>query len=549
VEDLAGSLGDDYMTAGNIHFSDIYLDKIDALHARDLQAVAKKYFNRGKLLTTAMFPTEFAGAAGLPKVEDVLRPMATTREVAEARPGATEVSRTVLDDNTVLLVKRIATTPRVTVQMYALGGLTAEDAKTNGLGNLAMQMILRGTKTRSATQLSEFFDSVGEPMHTVCGNNTWGWTATFNSKDFERGFNVFADVMNDPSFPQDQAKLLKTRVLAAIASEDADWTAQSGRFFKEKFYGPMNSPYQFLAIGSQKNVETFTVGQIRDWYESKVQTAPRVLAIYGDIDPERAKQLAASLIGKGAKRSLPAPPRQLAETAPASESLPSVNVVSVEVQKTDQELAGVVIGYKSNGVIGDPTNYTLDVIDTLTSGFTYPTGYIFETLRGLGLVYVADAQNVPGRDATLPGTFEAYAGTEPKNVNQVADLILENVARVEGSDKDINMDWFSRSKELMVVADAMETETPAAQAQLAAVNEVLGLGYDYHKQFAAQVRAVTVDQVRKIAHARLRECIVTISTPDPSLVKIKPGLRTYASFPPVDLTPKGVQHDVSSGGK
>ena len=97
--------------------------------------------------------------------------------------------------------------------------------------------------------------------------------------------------------------------------------------------------------------------------------------------------------------------------------------VDVEVQKTDQELAGVIIGFKTDSVIGDPANYTLDVIDTLTSGFTYPTGYIFETLRGLGLVYVADARNVPGRDSSLPGTFEAYAraGVRKRTSTKVVD--------------------------------------------------------------------------------------------------------------------------------
>jgi hypothetical protein len=39
------------------------------------------------------------------------------------------------------------------------------------------------------------------------------------------------------------------------------------------------------------------------------------------------------------------------------------------------------------------------------------------------------------------------------------------------------------------------------------------LGYDFHEQFAAKI------------------------------IKVKEGERSYASFPPVDLTPRGVQHD------
>jgi zinc protease len=428
--------------------------------------------------------------------------------------------------------------------MYSLGGLIAEDAKTNGLGNLTMQTLMRGTSTRNAQQIAEFFDSIGGAMSASCGNNTWSWSATCLTKDFDKAFDAYADVVNNPAFPEDQTRDMKRRIEAAIGAQDADWTSQAGRFFKKEFYGPMNSPYQFQIIGTADNVEKLTSEQMRDWYQQKVQKSPRVLAVFGDIDPDHVKQTAADLLGKGEKHPQPQNPQEPQIQSGATSTTPAIEVTDVKVQKTEQQLAGVIIGFKSDSVIGDPQNYTLDVIDTLTSGFTYPTGYIFETLRGLGLVYVADAHNVPGRDAKFQGTFEAYAGCDPANVNKVIELTLENIARVEGTPQDVNMDWFKRSKELIVVADAMENETPAAQAQMAAVDEVLGLGYDYHTQFADQVRAVTLGQVQDVARRRLRQCIVTISTPQPQLVSVKQGVRTYSTFPPVDLPPKGVQHDV-----
>jgi predicted Zn-dependent peptidase len=89
----------------------------------------------------------------------------------------------------------------------------------------------------------------------------------------------------------------------------------------------------------------------------------------------------------------------------------------------------------------------------------------------------------------------------------------------------------------------MENETPAEQAQTAALDELNGLGYDYHDSFAAKINAVKLDDVRSIAAKRLNACVITVSTPNPDGVRIKPGLRTYDSFPPVDLTPRGVQHD------
>ena len=45
----------------------------------------------------------------------------------------------------------------------------------------------------------------------------------------------------------------------------------------------------------------------------------------------------------------------------------------------------------------------------MSSGFGYPTGYLHETLRGLGLVYVVHATNQPGRSVQLPGMSITWA--------------------------------------------------------------------------------------------------------------------------------------------
>jgi zinc protease len=157
--------------------------------------------------------------------------------------------------------------------------------------------------------------------------------------------------------------------------------------------------------------------------------------------------------------------------------------------------------------------------------------------------------NFPGVSAKAPGTFLAYAGCDPKNVNACADVILESIARLQSSDADINAQWFARSKSLITTGDAVQNETPAAQAQQAALDELYGLGYDYHDHFADRVNGVTINTVRRYAAEHLRECVVTISTPEPEKVTVKEGPRTYPSFPEVDLTPRGVQHDTGGAQK
>jgi zinc protease len=544
-EDIIGSMAVDFLSTGDPHFSDRYVDRVAEVTAAQVQAAAQKYLDRSKLLTTALLPSESVGSAGLPKAEDLLRPVAPTTQPKTTPAAEPKITRVVLDNGVILLHKQITSTPLVDVRLYALGGLTREDQKTNGLGTLAMEMATRGTKSRSAQQIAEFFDSIGGDLAAECGNNSWYWTMTCMKPDLAKALDVYADVVNNPSFPDSELPGVKQRVLAGIESQDADWYTQAVRFFRKSYFSPGNSPYQFMPIGQKDVIASATAQQLQQWYNEKIINSRRVLAIFGDVDLSEAQSLAKQYFGAGPKvaAEVPAPP---AENVKPAEGVASVNVTAVDVQKTEQALAGVVIGFKSDSIIGQPSLFPLTVADTMTSGYGYPTGYLHEILRGRGLVYVVHAIIMPGRSAQIPGTFMIYAGCDPRNVNEVVDVILENIARCQGSNQEMNADWFDRSKLLINTGEAMQNETPAQQATTAALDELYGLGYDYHDQFSQRINAVTLDQVRSVARARLREAVVTVSTPAPELVEKKTGVREYKTFPPVDLTPRGVQHD--SGG-
>ncbi len=548
VEDISTEITDDYMSTGDLHFSDKYVDRIDAVTAQQLQNAARNYFYKSRLLTTLLLPTEYVGAAGLPKAENLLRPADSTTHPATTEI-ASSVRRVVLDNGTVVLLKRIGTSPLININMYSLGGVTTENEQNNGIGNLAMQMLSRGTTTRSAQQIAEFFESIGGSVETACGNNSWYWNSSCLKSDFDKTMDVYADVVNHPKFDDSELAEMKQRVDAQISSEDADWTAQSFRFFKHEYYGPQNNPYQFMPMGTTENVDKLTVDQLRDWYTKKILTSRRVIAIYGDIDLDHTEAVVRKSIGQlkdGAvaqTQPVQAPPKLTLTGSPGyTNASPAVDVKSVKVQKTQQALAGIVVGFNSYSTQGDPANYILDVGQTMAGGWGYPTGYLFETLRGRGLVYVVEATNNPGRSHDIPGSFYVFAGCDPSKVNEVVDQILLNIGRLQGADADMQEDWFNRSKLLITTADALDNETPASQASVAAIDELFGLGYDFHSQFALGIKAVTLAQIRATAALRLHDCVVTVSTPDPASVKVSSGVRVFNSFPTVDLTPRGVQH-------
>jgi zinc protease len=546
---IAGTMATDFLQTGDAHFSDRYVDRIDAVTAEQLQEAARKYFDRSRLITTAMIPSEAAGSAELPSAIDLMKPPPATAAVASTQESNQSITRIELPNGVVLLHKFITTTPLVSIKMYSQGGVSSEDQNNNGVGNLAMQLLTRGTTTRSADQIAEFLESIGASVDGGCGNNSWYWEGSCLSKDFDKTMDVLGDVVNNPAFADSELAPMKQRIAADIESEDSDWGSQAMRFFRKSYYGPRNSSHQFLPIGMAQSLQKLTADDVKHWYHEKVLAGPRVLTIFGDIQLDAAKALATKYLGQGTALPRGIDSHPVVETAAApSTQTPSLDVERVEVQKTEQSLAGIVIGFNCDSVVTNADQPVLAIADCLTSGYSGGTGYLYDVLRGKGLVYVVQTEDSPGITRSNPGTFFAYAGCDPQKVNEVVDLILENMARLQGTSEDIQTAWFNRSKQLIATADALENETPDAQATTAALDELYGLGYNWHAGFADRINSVKLEQVQAEAHKGLSKCVVTICTPAPELVKVQSGKREYASFPHVDMTPRGVQHDMGTNG-
>jgi zinc protease len=62
----------------------------------------------------------------------------------------------------------------------------------------------KGTPTRSAQQIAEYFDSIGGQLSMRRGRNTVYGSATVLRDDFEQALEVFAECLLRPTFPDDE---------------------------------------------------------------------------------------------------------------------------------------------------------------------------------------------------------------------------------------------------------------------------------------------------------------------------------------------------------
>jgi zinc protease len=254
-------------------------------------------------------------------------------------------------------------------------------------------------------------------------------------------------------------------------------------------------------LGTVESVGAFTRDDILSFYHKMVNPTHSVLAIYGDVDPKKAKDLAEQKFAKWSGAPVEKP--MLDETHQIG------NNRTVEI-KNEKNSAGLFIGTNGLG-INNPERPVLDVLTSVLSGGGSPAGRIFDSLRGgdQNLVYTVSTFPFYGKNA---GFFGVITQTTMANLPKVEEIIQQNLKRL--TDEPVSDSELARAKETLLVGLKLGMETLSSQASDAALNEVLGLGWDYSQRYPDMVKAVSANQIRDLARKLFAHTIIAKTLPE-----------------------------------
>ncbi|MFQ6048338.1 MAG: M16 family metallopeptidase, partial [Phycisphaerae bacterium] len=502
---IAADLATSYIATGDPHFGDAYVANIQRVTGEQVRRMARKYLVDHRRNVTMILPESMRRAA--------------TQPGAAAAGGKARLRR--LDNGLRVLIRANPTVGLAVVQIYFNGGLLYESAENNGISHLMARASRYGTRTSSFGQIAELTESRGIRLQAGSGRNTFFYTCKCLADDLPDALAVLADVVQNPSFPPEHVEMLKQRIIARIRRIEDNWQSDVAEFFRKVFF--VHSPYRLRTIGSVEAVEALTAEDLRAFHGLRARGPEAVLAIYGDIEPEQAEALAARYFG--ALPGQPGPPRPVVPPEPTIEG-----PVAYVKKSKHLETAGIMIGYRGMRLSDIDDLYPMMVLDTITSGYEYPGGWLHEALRGTDpqtgesrdLVYAVHLVN---RAWVLPGYIAVVAGCRPERVNQVVQIILEKMQQAR--DGRFSRQEFERAKELIIVCDALSRQSNEEQAAQACLDELYGLGYDFHDRHVERIQQVSLEQVRRVADKYLRNPVVCISTARPELVELPMEVRQY----------------------
>jgi predicted Zn-dependent peptidase len=419
--------------------------------------------------------------------------------------------------------------PLVDLNLVIKSGGAANPADLAGLADMTRRMLDEGTKTRNALGIADELARLGAVLGGGSGWDSSNASLSVLTKNLEGALAVFADVVTAPAFDAKEFTRVRDNTLTAIARRKDSPPTVASLAFSRVLFGPKH-PYGWPMTGVEASLQKMTPADLKKFYEANWRPGNAVLIVAGDVTeatlrPKLEAAFKGWRPGKAAARKLPAP-------APASEKTKIFLIDKADAPQSSIRVGLVGIDRRS------PDYFPVTVMNMILGGGFYRLD--LNLREGKAWTYGArsmfDARRTPG-PFSAGGEFVAAHSAE-----SVGEIIKE----VNGMrDADVTEAELARARDQITKSFPARFATRAQVGAQLADLAVYGLPDSYLTEYAKKIRAVTKDDVRRVARKYLdpgRLSIVVVGDQktllDP-LGKIAPVEVRDLEGNPIALVPPG----------
>ena len=405
-------------------------------------------------------------------------PPALAQESALKLPPHKKVT---LKNGMTLLLMEQHEVPIVSFSFIVKSGATADPAGKEGLASMTAGLLRKGTKTRTADQLSAELDFIGGLLGAAATPDYTAGSAEFVKKDLAKGLELLSDVMLNPTFPTEEfTKLQRQRVDAIRAAKD-EAQGVIGNYFNSYLFG--GHLYGRPSEGSEKSIAALAREDVTRFYQTHYVPSNVILAVAGDFATAEMEKMLTDRFGAWSGK--PAPAVKL-ETAAAAKGKRLLLVDKPDATQTFFRIGNVGVARTNEDRV------PLQVINTLFGGRF--TSMLNTELRiNSGLSYGARSSF---EQLKTPGPFFINTYTRNEATAQAIDMALNVLKRLH--EKGITEEELRSAKAYVKGQYPPRIETTDQLASLMAQLEFFGLDQREVNDFYGKVDAVTMADVRRV---------------------------------------------------
>jgi zinc protease len=419
---------------------------------------------------------------------------------------------TLSNDMKVILVE-VPKAPVATVQVWYKVGSRNEVMGRAGLSHMLEHMMFKGTAKYPKGTFSRLIRKNG------------GMDNAFTSQDFTAYFeNLAADrvtlaleleadrmqglILDANEFRTEREVVKEER---RLRNEDDPQGALVEALFAQAF---MSHPYHWPVIGWFSDLDAMNLEDLQRHYDTYYSPNNATLLVVGDIKADSLLPVIARLF----------------EPIPKGPSPKALAVVEGPQRgerrfllKREAQVPFVMMGYRVPNYSSDDS-YALNVLESILS--RGKSARLYQSL-----VYEQKTALAVGADYGLmqadPGLFYFYAVVKPgEKVEAVEEAVLREIQRLQ-TDPPSELE-LQRAKNQIEAAHIFEQDSNFRQAMLLGEAETIGAGWRKVSQFVERTRAVTAQDVQRVASQYLAADLRTTGT----LIPVPPQTQSASPVQP-----------------
>ncbi len=373
--------------------------------------------------------------------------------------------------------------PIVEMRVIIKAGSVFDPNGKDGLANLTVKSLFRGTKRRSPLQIYEETEAVGIRMSEGVNYDYAQISASALSKDLDLVLDIVSDLLFNPVFPDSEIMKLKSEIISGIWRDESNPDYLLVREFYNLLFS--RTPYEHLPVGRVESVEKLRREDVIDFYNRYYAPNNIFFVVVGDFQREELVEKIKNLFGKVLKRKIPEfqfpPPLELKGR--------KVKVIGRE----DVSQAYLMLG--SLGM----RETEEDVLPGRVMNFIFGGGALTSRLgkeirEKRGLAY--DVGSYFDR-RLFAGAFLCEMQTEIKNTQLAIDILRNEIKKMK--EEGATEEEMRRAKRFYTGNFPLTFDSYGEKASLIAHIQFYGLGDDYLQRFPERIEALSLEKINEMA--------------------------------------------------
>ncbi len=372
--------------------------------------------------------------------------------------------------------------PLVSLRMTLDAGKAYEPEGKAGLAEATAALLTKGTATRSAQQIAQTIDFVGGHLDANAGTEAGYLDLSVTSDQLDLGFDLLADVVLHPSFPQDEIERWRRQALNGLQINQQDASYVASTAVTRLIFG--DYPYGRPASGTPASLAGLTRDDLVAFHQRHFIPNQTILAIVGDVKPADAFARAERAFGSWPKGTPSELPRFDARN-PAKTRI--VVIDKPDAVQTEIRLGQVGIAYR------DPSLFAAEVYNSVLGGSASARLYE-EIRRKRGLSYGASSYFL---EESQPGFFEISTFTKTESTADALALAFEVLRGLQ--EKPVPEPELKSAKTYITGAFPLEIETANGIATKVLEAMHFGFGREFLESYDDRISGVSAADVQRFA--------------------------------------------------